>query len=241
MWPLHEDITWPPCSCELIIQFDHMLPIQLSDIEGFWKILEIESCHPSAQHKDMDSEMHVLTDLLHQISIGLISKVRGMRGLVKGVLSSVLHEDPGMPLTSPPEVAVTKGRKKMNSTKRDKSYWEQLSISHRKIQKSSGSGSSSGLGSDPSPCSTFPYTDTFLTFIYPFIANWKNVIGDGNYGYWIVADFVFGDEHQWPEDSVFSDECVGETKACNRPCTEGVYSRDTGLYLRQRMRREGIG
>ncbi|KAI5652959.1 hypothetical protein M9H77_30146 [Catharanthus roseus] len=39
-----------------------------------------------------------------------------------------------------------------------------------------------------SPCSTFPYTNAFRTFIYPFINNWKNVI-----------DFVFGDEHQWPE------------------------------------------
>ncbi|KAI5668620.1 hypothetical protein M9H77_18473 [Catharanthus roseus] len=33
---------------------------------------------------------------------------------------------------------------------------------------------------DPSPCSTFPYTDAFPTFINPFIENWKNVIGDGN-------------------------------------------------------------
>ncbi|KAI5683545.1 hypothetical protein M9H77_04773 [Catharanthus roseus] len=122
-----------------------------------------------------------------------------------------------MPLTSPPEVCVTKGRKRTNSTKRDKSYWEHVSIAHRKIQKSSGSdsGSSSGSGSgsgsrgrrrpprasrgrgrgrgrsrgrsslssiiDPTPCSIFPYTDAFPTFIYPFIENWKNVIGDGNF------------------------------------------------------------
>ncbi|KAI5667008.1 hypothetical protein M9H77_16861 [Catharanthus roseus] len=48
-------------------------------------------------------------------------------------------------------------------------------------------------------CSTFPYTNGFPAFIYPFISNWKNVIGDGNCGYRVVADFVFGDEHQWPE------------------------------------------
>ncbi|KAI5650031.1 hypothetical protein M9H77_36036 [Catharanthus roseus] len=50
-----------------------------------------------------------------------------------------------------------------------------------------------------SPCSTFPYTNSFPAFIYPFISNWKNVIGDGNCGYRVVADFVFSDEHQWPE------------------------------------------
>ncbi|KAI5683647.1 hypothetical protein M9H77_04875 [Catharanthus roseus] len=27
----------------------------------------------------------------------------------------------------------------------------------------------------------------------------ENVIGDGNCGYQVVADFVFGDKHQWPE------------------------------------------
>ncbi|KAI5658697.1 hypothetical protein M9H77_27490 [Catharanthus roseus] len=50
-----------------------------------------------------------------------------------------------------------------------------------------------------SPCSTFPYTNAFSAFIYPFISNWKNVIGDENCGYRVVTDFVFGDEHQWPE------------------------------------------
>ncbi|KAI5683113.1 hypothetical protein M9H77_04341 [Catharanthus roseus] len=187
----------------------------------------------------MDSEMHSLTDLLHQISTGPISKVRKMRRLAKEVLNLVLLEDPGVTLKSPPEVAVTKGRKKTNSTKRDKSHWEYVSIAHGKIHKSSrsvsgsgtGSGSLSGSGSwsgsrgrgrppraprewgrgcdrgrsslsaviHASPCSTFPYTNDFPAFIYPFINNWKNVIGDGHCGYRVVADFVFGDEHQWPE------------------------------------------
>ncbi|KAI5653435.1 hypothetical protein M9H77_30622 [Catharanthus roseus] len=70
----------------------------------------------------MDSEMRSLTDLLHQISTGPISKIREMRHLAKRVLSPVLPEDPSMTLTSPPEVAVTKGQKKTNSTKRDNNW-----------------------------------------------------------------------------------------------------------------------
>ncbi|KAI5657623.1 hypothetical protein M9H77_26416 [Catharanthus roseus] len=187
----------------------------------------------------MDSEIRSLTDLLHQISTGPISKVREMRHLAKGVLNHVLPEDLGVTLTSPPEVAVTKGQKKTDSTKRDKSHWEHVSIAHRKIQKSSGFVFSSGIGSGSlpgsgsgsgshgrgrppraprergkgldrgqsnlstvkhaSPCSTFPYTNAFPAFIYPSISNWKNVIGDGNCDYRVVADFVFGDEYQWPE------------------------------------------
>ncbi|KAI5673493.1 hypothetical protein M9H77_13857 [Catharanthus roseus] len=72
----------------------------------------------------MDSEICYLTDLLHQISTGSISKAREMCPLAKGVLSPVLPEDLCVTLTSTPEVAVTKGMKKTNSTERDKSHWE---------------------------------------------------------------------------------------------------------------------
>ncbi|KAI5656859.1 hypothetical protein M9H77_25652 [Catharanthus roseus] len=144
-----------PCSCELITRFDHMLPIQVVDIEALWKTLEIGSCHSSARQHDIDSEIRSVTGLLHHISIGHISKVREMRHLAKGVLSPVFPDDLGITLTLPPEVTVTKGRKKANSMKIDNSYWEHVSIAHRKTQKSSGSGlgtgsrsgSSSGSGS----------------------------------------------------------------------------------------------
>ncbi|KAI5652855.1 hypothetical protein M9H77_30042 [Catharanthus roseus] len=176
----------------------------LHDINAFWKTLEIGGPHSSAQQQDTDSEMHSLTDLLHQISTGPISKVREMRRLAKGVLNPVLPEDLGVTLTSPPEIQKSSG-----------------SVSGSGTVSRSLSGSGSGLGSrgrgrlpraprergrgrdhsrsnlsavkHESPCSTFP------AFIYPFISNWKNVIGDGNHGYRVMTDFVLGDEHQWPE------------------------------------------
>ncbi|KAI5683436.1 hypothetical protein M9H77_04664 [Catharanthus roseus] len=120
----------------------------------------------------MDSEMRSLTDLLHQISTGLISKVREMHRLAKGVLNPVLPKDPGATLTSPPEVAVTKWRKKTDSTKRDKSHWEHMSIAHRKLQKSSGSVSGSGTGSGSFPgsgsVSGSPWFYDCVTFAFLF-------------------------------------------------------------------------
>ncbi|KAI5664503.1 hypothetical protein M9H77_23826 [Catharanthus roseus] len=105
-----------PYSCELITQFENMLPIQLVNIEAFYMTLEIGSFHPSSKGKemDMDSKMHSLTDLLHQISTGPISKVREMYHFVKRVLSPVLPKDPGVTLTSTPEATVTKGQKRTN-------------------------------------------------------------------------------------------------------------------------------
>ncbi|KAI5676676.1 hypothetical protein M9H77_07626 [Catharanthus roseus] len=91
----------------------------------------------STCHGDLDTE----------ISTGPISNVREVRRLIKSVIHPVLPDDPSQPLSNPPETAVTKGRRKTNSTKRDKSHWEYVSIIHRKIGKSSGSGSGSGSGS----------------------------------------------------------------------------------------------
>ncbi|KAI5681576.1 hypothetical protein M9H77_02804 [Catharanthus roseus] len=135
-----------------------------------------------------------------------------MRRLAKRVL--IMLEDPGVTLISLYEVAVTKGQKKTNSTKRDKSSGLGLGSGYSSGSRERGrppraprgrgrecSRGRSSLSSviDPFPYSTFPYTNAFPTFIYPLIENWKNVIGNGNCGYWVVADFVFGDEHQWPE------------------------------------------
>ncbi|KAI5672900.1 hypothetical protein M9H77_13264 [Catharanthus roseus] len=196
------------CSCELITRFNHMLPIQLVDIEAFWRTLEIGGFHPSTHEKDMnmDSEMRSLTDLLYQISTGPISKVREMRRLVKGVLSSVLPEDPCMTLTSPLEVAITKGRKKTNSTKRDKLYWEHVSIAHKKKYKSQAVPVlvlALDLGRVRVlvrlPVGEEDRHELLGVGVEGVAMDGLNVIGDENYGYRVVANFVFGDEHQWPE------------------------------------------
>ncbi|KAI5663645.1 hypothetical protein M9H77_22968 [Catharanthus roseus] len=164
-----------PYACELITQFDQVLHVQLHDIDVFWQTLEIAGPHPSAWQQDMDFEMRSLTDLLYQISTGPISKVREMRHLAKGVLNPVLLEDPGVTLTSPPE-------------------------------KSSGSVSGSGTGSESLPCSGSGRDPVGEGDHHELLGKGaedatvaENVIGDGNCRYRVVADFVFGDEHQWPE------------------------------------------
>ncbi|KAI5675667.1 hypothetical protein M9H77_06617 [Catharanthus roseus] len=115
-----------------------------------------------------------------------------MYHLTKGVLSPVLPKDLRVILTSLFEVVVTKGWKKMNLTKRDKSHWEHISIAHRKIQKSSKSGSSSGIGfgswSDLSSGSGSRERGR------PPRAPRGRGRGCGR-----GRNFVFADEHQWPE------------------------------------------
>ncbi|KAI5654515.1 hypothetical protein M9H77_31702 [Catharanthus roseus] len=133
-----------PCACELVNRCQHLKPIQEEDVVIFWRKLEIGYDIPEKHRRDMESEMRDLTSLLQEISTGPISNVREVRQLIKGVIHPVLSND-----------LFTKGRRKMNSTKRDKSHWEYISIAHRKIGKSSGSSSGSGSGSgsrsNPSP------------------------------------------------------------------------------------------
>ncbi|KAI5680709.1 hypothetical protein M9H77_01936 [Catharanthus roseus] len=111
-----------PCACELLSRYEHWILLQLEDVYVFWRTLEIGVDVPSSHAWDMESEMRDLTTMLDEISTGPISKVRECRRLMKGILCPVLPEDPCALLTSPPEHAVTKGRQKTNSTKRDKSY-----------------------------------------------------------------------------------------------------------------------
>ncbi|KAI5658650.1 hypothetical protein M9H77_27443 [Catharanthus roseus] len=77
----------------------------------------------------------------------------------------------------------TKGRRKTNSTKRDKSYWEYVSIAHRKI----GKGSGLGLGSGPCPHGRGRPPRS------------GRDRGRGRNSGRVVANFLFGDENQWPE------------------------------------------
>ncbi|KAI5680202.1 hypothetical protein M9H77_01429 [Catharanthus roseus] len=213
-----------PCACELVHRWQYLIPMQEEVVYIFWRKIEIGADIPDIHERDMDFEMRDLTLMLEEISTSLISKVREVRHLIKGVIYPVLPEDPCPPLTNPPETAVTKGRRKMNSTERDKSHWEYVSIAHKKIGKSSGlgsrSGSGSGSSSGPSPCgrghnsgksslssvvnpdspsTPFPFNNAFPGFMYDFIQNWNNVVGDGNCGFRVVSNFLFGDENHWAE------------------------------------------
>ncbi|KAI5676604.1 hypothetical protein M9H77_07554 [Catharanthus roseus] len=225
-----------PCVYELVHRCQYLIPIQLEDVCIFWRKLEICADIPDVHERDMDSEMHDLTSMLEKISTAPISKVREVRHLSKGVICLVLPKDPCPLLTNPPETAVTKGRRKTNSRKRDKFHLEYVSITDRKIGKSSGSGSGSGSslgsGSSPSPrergrpprsgkgrdrgrnscrsslssvvnldapSTPFQFNNAFPGFMYDFIQNWKNVVGDGNCGFRVVSNFLFGDENHWAE------------------------------------------
>ncbi|KAI5657681.1 hypothetical protein M9H77_26474 [Catharanthus roseus] len=183
-----------------------MLPIQFVDIEAFWRTLEIDGFHPSSQEKDvdMDYEMRALTDLFHEISTRFISKVREMSHLMKGVLSPVLPEDPGMKLTSSPEVAIMKGRKKTTKQKKTSSIEStcQLLIKRYKSQAVLVRVLALDLGRVRVlvrvPVGEKDHHE-LLGVVVEDVAVDENLIGDENCGYRVMTDFVFGDEHQWLE------------------------------------------
>ncbi|KAI5654461.1 hypothetical protein M9H77_31648 [Catharanthus roseus] len=178
-----------------------------------------------------------------------------MRRLAKGVLNLVLPKDPGVILTSPLEVAVTKGRKKTDSTKRDKSHWEHVQLLIERYRSQAdlflvlaldlGHCPVRVLGRDPVKEGdrhellgkrAEDATVAEVIYLLPNI-NWKNVIGDRNFGYRVVADFVFGDEHQWPERNVLMRSFIGYIGhkfiqfVCDTNCTTWFYDCVTFVFV----------
>ncbi|KAI5683492.1 hypothetical protein M9H77_04720 [Catharanthus roseus] len=61
--------------------------------------------------------------------------------------------------------------------------------------RSSGRSSLSTVVSSDSPPVPFPFKNAFTGCMYQFIQNWNNVVGDGNCGFRVVSNFLFGDEN----------------------------------------------
>ncbi|KAI5669168.1 hypothetical protein M9H77_19021 [Catharanthus roseus] len=111
-----------------------------------------------------------------------MDELKKAREMVEELGSICLHYlGSHTPLTTPPETAITKGRRKTNSTKRDKSHWEYVSVTHRKIGKSSGSGSRSGSGSGSGPSPSLRGRERVIELIRR--TNWEE--GSAPADYWM--------------------------------------------------------
>ncbi|KAI5654366.1 hypothetical protein M9H77_31553 [Catharanthus roseus] len=202
------------CAYELVNRCQHLMPIQEGDVVMFWKKLEIGYDIHEEHHRDMESEMRDLTSLLLEISTDPISNVRGVRRLIKGVIHPVLSDDPSQPLSIPP-----RDRSHEGTTEDEFHQKGKISLGIRsrsnpsprgrgrpsRSGRSRGSGRSSGrlslsiVVSPDSPPVPFPFKNAFPGFTYRFIQNWKNVVRDGNCGFQVVSNFLFGDENHWVE------------------------------------------
>ncbi|KAI5657815.1 hypothetical protein M9H77_26608 [Catharanthus roseus] len=114
-------------------------------------------------NKDMESKMRDLTSLLQEISTGPISNVREVRKIGKSSGSSS-GSGSGSGSGSNPS---PRGRGRPPHSDRS-----------RGRGRSSGRSNLSTVVSPDSPPVPFPFKNAFLGFMYQFIQNWKNVVGD---------------------------------------------------------------
>ncbi|KAI5676814.1 hypothetical protein M9H77_07764 [Catharanthus roseus] len=122
--------------------------------------------------QEMDFEMRDLTSMLEEISTGPISEVQEVRRLIKGVICPMLPENPCLPLTNPPETE----NQAVQGLGRETVQAQGLVRVH---VEEAGRSLAVGVG--------------------PEDATVKNVVGDGNCGFRVVFNFLFGDENHWAE------------------------------------------
>ncbi|KAI5661284.1 hypothetical protein M9H77_20607 [Catharanthus roseus] len=139
----------------VFFNIDSLIQAQIAEIKYSLEISRLKEKYGAKSNLIVKNLCNKISHLGLKKIMDELKKARQMVEEPRSVIHPVLPDDPCQPLSTPPETAVTKGPRKTNSTKRDKSYWEYVSIAHRKIGKSSGSGSGSGRGSgsrsNPSP------------------------------------------------------------------------------------------
>ncbi|KAI5682029.1 hypothetical protein M9H77_03257 [Catharanthus roseus] len=198
-----------PCACELVNRCQYLIPIQEEDVDIFWRKLEIGYDIPEEHDRDMESKKRDLTSLLQEISTAPISNVREVRRVIKGVIHlvdkfhwkyvSIAHKKIGESSVSGSGSGSDSGSGSGSNPSPHGRGRPPRSDRGRRRGRSSGRSSLSSVVSSDSPPVLFPFNNAFPRFMYQFIQNWKNVVGDGNCGFRVVSNFLFGNKNHWVE------------------------------------------
>ncbi|KAI5669133.1 hypothetical protein M9H77_18986 [Catharanthus roseus] len=142
----------------------------LQQIKHLYVTSAMSNGHSSIMSKDMGSEMRNLTSMLEEISTSPISKVQEVRLLIKGVICPVLPQDPCPPLTNPLE---TESQAVQGLGREAVQAQDPVRVHVEGV----GHPVAVGVGAE----------------------DVTNVVGDGNCGFRVVSNFLFGDENDWAE------------------------------------------
>ncbi|XP_021762236.1 uncharacterized protein LOC110727010 [Chenopodium quinoa] len=140
-------------------------------IHPFWKTLVVGVDIPVFVNDSTEEATHFRS---------LVDEVIGSDPVVLRNVSRIIEEELHPDHTNLEEPHVNhnvRGQRRNNDTRRDPCYIEHVNRRHTQ-RGTQQTGTTSGS-------------------MLPYITAWKDVIGDGNYGFRCVSDFFFGDQEQW--------------------------------------------
>ncbi|XP_050217678.1 uncharacterized protein LOC126668531 [Mercurialis annua] len=181
-----------PCACELRAVVDSGNPISLDSIHPFWTKLVIlgDGLDTSAQpdFAGFQTEEH---QYFHEVADEVMTKDPSVLRDISRIVRERLHpEDLGY---MEPEVKTNvRGRPKgSKSTKRDPSRHEYKDRvpGRPKSSKAQKNRTSASAG--------LQNAEVIPGFLLPFVDELVDVRGDGNCGFRVVADHIYGDEKMW--------------------------------------------
>ncbi|XP_050207574.1 uncharacterized protein LOC126656996 [Mercurialis annua] len=207
-----------PCACELKAVIDAGVPISLDNIHSFWKTLVIGDGVETSEQADYAA----FQSEDHRYFCGVVEEVMSQDPSIVCDISHIINErlHPEESAYLEPEVKSTvRGRPKgSTSTKRDPSVWEYSRGRGRGRAKSS-----QGRGYSAPTSDFIPNSELIPGIILPFVTKYVDVDGDGNCGFRVVADYIYGDQNKWGliRRSI-ANELAGNPGLYDGLCSDGI-------------------
>ncbi|XP_050207737.1 PKS-NRPS hybrid synthetase cheA-like [Mercurialis annua] len=220
-----------PCACELKAVIDAGVLISLDSIHSFWKTLVIGDGVETSEQADYAA----FQSEDHRYFCGVVEEVMSQDPSIVRDISHIINErlHPEESAYLEPEVKSTvRGRPKgSTSTKRNPSVWE---YSHgRGRAKSSQVHHKVGATVLLHQVNIFfiiimqrnfiPNSELIPGIILPFVTKYVDVDGDGNCGFRVVADYIYGDQNKWGfiRRSI-ANELTGNPGLYDGLCSDGI-------------------
>ncbi|CAI9100060.1 OLC1v1036982C1 [Oldenlandia corymbosa var. corymbosa] len=173
-----------PCGCEMKVTVDADLAIQVSNLNPFWANLNIDESPINTRPDGLSDDQVLWKHLVGVVENGDPLVMRR----ASGWLYDQIYPDRGPSKQPEKKKKKGKGHPKGSKNKPREQVYTQWDFQQP-----------DGPPQDVVQQNIYEYDDLerIVPCMIPYITGYVDVLGDGNYGFRVMASHLFGSEHQW--------------------------------------------